>query len=231
VTLTYLGGAALAIWVLYALISNKATENKQFAFAVAAIFVGLSVPLSFHDINLHMMHYVDPLQNHVMRLLWMVPIYSLQSWAALVYKEDAFFLQTGRECYEAYCLYSFFMLMLGSLGGKEVLSSRLLSTGKERAKCLPPCCCLRGWRMGSRFVHRCQVGVYQYVLIRVVVSIISLISHENHTYHEGEWDARYFYPYSSFIINCSQMVALYMLAYLYMNSKEWMKPLSPLVKL
>ena len=59
---------------------------------------------SLHDIHMHMRHYVDPLQRFVMRLLWMVPIYSLQSWWALVWHEDAHYLITARECYEAYCL-------------------------------------------------------------------------------------------------------------------------------
>ena len=57
----------------------------------------------------------------------------------------------------------FYMLMLEFLGGRRRLAERLASKGKERAKHLPPLCCFRGWRLGSRFVHRCTVGVYQYV--------------------------------------------------------------------
>lgn len=120
--------------------------------------------------------------------------------------------------------------MLGALGGKARLAKKLIATGKERAKCLPPCCCLRGWRMGSRFVHRCTVGVYQYVLIRVIVSIIAFIAEAKHVYHEGSADFKYFYPWASLFMNCSQLVALYCLAAFYMETHDWGKEMRPLSK-
>ena len=183
---------------------------------------------------MHMRHYVNPLQRLVMRLIWMVPIYSLQSWWALIKTTshtDAFFLVTARECYEAYCLYAFYQLMLESLGGKERLAYRLVKVGRVRSPCPPPCCCLRGWKMGSRFVHRNTVGVYQYVLLRVMVSLMAFAAESGKKYNEGVWDFKYFFPYASITINCSQMVALYCLAMFYLETKQWLRPLSPLTKL
>ena len=229
-SLTYIGGLFLGSWIVFILTRERSTEAKDYAFAIAGIFVGLAVPLSLHDMNMHMAHYVSPLQAYVLRVLWIVPIYSIQSWIALVYKADAFFLVTARECYEAYAIFSFYQLMLGALGGKQRLSKKLIATGKERAKCLPPCCCLRGWKMGSRFVHRCTVGVYQYVLIRVAVSIVAFIAESRHVYHEGSADFNYFYPWASLFMNCSQLVALYCLAAFYFETHEWGKEMRPLKK-
>jgi hypothetical protein len=78
---TYVFGVALSGWVIFALVRKRA-ENHEFAFAIAAIFVGLAVPISFHNMNQHMTYYVSPMQAQVLRVLWMVPVY--QSWIALV---------------------------------------------------------------------------------------------------------------------------------------------------
>ena len=98
----------------------------------------------------------------------------------------------------------FYMLMLSFLGGPRKLAERLASKGHERAAHLPPFCCLKGWRLGNRFVHRCTVAVYQYVFLRVLCSILMLILEPLHLYNEGNWSPKYFYPWSSAIINLSQ---------------------------
>lgn len=64
----------------------------------------------------------------------------------------------------AFVLYEFYFLMLGFLGGRKKLAERLAAKPKERAHHpWPFSLCFKGWRLGSRFVHRCTVGVYQYV--------------------------------------------------------------------
>jgi hypothetical protein len=46
----------------------------------------------------HMLHYYQPhLQRYVIRILFMVPIYALESWLALVLKRRAEYLETARE--------------------------------------------------------------------------------------------------------------------------------------
>ena len=267
---TYLCGLGFCGWLINRLITIPST-NSDYAFFVAGVFVFLAVPLSLHDINMHMvrrggwgwgvgaplllaahtppspspnrlqLHYVDPLQNQCMRLIWMVPIYSIQSWLALVYHDSAIFLETARECYEAYALYSFLSLMLGALGGKARLAATLAAE-KERARCMFPFCyfptltsvryCV-GWRMGTRFVHRIQVGVYQYVAIRVFISIVTLITAAFHVYGHSWTNWSEFYPYASIVINGSQMVALWCLALFYMETHDLLGKggLRPLAKL
>ena len=230
----YVLGVALAGFILYVLFTHN-RSGLLFSFAIAGIFVGIAVPLTLHDLNMHLMHYVDPLQNHCMRVLWMVPIYAIQSWLALVYVHQSAYLEPMRACYESYCLYSFYQLVLGAAGGRGRLAIRLEERGREkgwdRAACPAPCCCLRGWKLGSRFVHRCTVGVYQFVFINTAVAILQLITTAAGTYHLGVWDFRYFYPWSSLFINCSQMTALYCLAYFYIFTHDWYDPIRPLFKL
>ena len=47
-----------------------------------------------------------------MRILWMVPIYAVNSWLALRFVNASIYLDTVRECYEAYVLYNFFAFLL-----------------------------------------------------------------------------------------------------------------------
>lgn len=73
-----------------------------------------------------------------------------------------------------------------------------------------------------------QVQVYQYVLLRLICTIIILIAEANHAYHESFSDP--VYAATAFIINVSQMYALYVLALFYLELKADLKPLAPLGK-
>jgi hypothetical protein len=65
-------------------------------------------------------HNVFVRQRHYIRILWMVPIYSIESWLALRFNEQKLYLETMREAYEAYVVYSFFKLMREFFGPKDV---------------------------------------------------------------------------------------------------------------
>ncbi len=53
--ITYLLGIGLAGYILFVLITENST-SLMFSFAISGIFVGLSVPLALHDLNMHLMH-------------------------------------------------------------------------------------------------------------------------------------------------------------------------------
>lgn len=47
---------------------------------VAAVFVFLAIPISLWEIIQHVIHYSQPkLQKHIIRILWMVPIYAINA--------------------------------------------------------------------------------------------------------------------------------------------------------
>jgi len=86
--------------VILAHLAQAHSERHVFAWAVGGIFVCLAVPLSLHDIHMHILHYHSPLQKYYIRILWMVPIYAVESWFALRFKEQKIYLETAREAYE-----------------------------------------------------------------------------------------------------------------------------------
>lgn len=111
----------------------------------------------------------------VVRILWMVPIYSLDSvscafnnqtkwkkkdiiltiftffssqWIALKYPSIAIYVDTCRECYEAYVIYNFMTFLLNYLEN-QYPSLVLMLEVQQQQKHLPPLCCCPPWPMGE----------------------------------------------------------------------------------
>jgi hypothetical protein len=176
--ITYLLVLALGAIVCWQFIMFE-YEKHVIAWVIGALFVMISLPLALQDIHFHVIHYVHPLQRHYIRILWMIPIYAVESWLALRFNEQKIYLETMREAYEAYVVYSFFKLMREFLGDKPQALARLRRiqerTGRSTAKMLFPCCCLRAWRLDAQFLTRSALGVYQYVVIRTLSAVTALV--------------------------------------------------------
>ena len=51
---------------------------------IGALFVLVTVPVTFYEVAMHLEYFSRPaLQIHVIRILWMVPIYAIDAWIAL----------------------------------------------------------------------------------------------------------------------------------------------------
>lgn len=149
----------LCIWELQK--TGVGIHNK--AWFIAGIFVFMTVPISLWGILQHLVHYTQPeLQKPIIRILWMVPIYSLDSWLALKYPSIAIYVDTCRECYEAYVIYNFMTFLLNYLENQYPSLVSMLES-QEQQRHLPPLCCCPPWPMGEyvSFItgtHRVHVG-------------------------------------------------------------------------
>ena len=112
---------ALAIWQI--IITHA--ENHIIAYCIAGFAVAIAIPLSLYDVNSHLQNYVSPLQRHYIRILGLVPFFAVQSWLALVFKEQHLILATVREWYEAFVIYAFFHLCVEWLGGTGQVTAYL----------------------------------------------------------------------------------------------------------
>lgn len=73
-------------WLVTATSAGGWTLHAQ-AVAVAGVFVLLALPVSAYEVALQLQYFARPrLQLRVVRILWMVPVYALNSWFALKYK-------------------------------------------------------------------------------------------------------------------------------------------------
>lgn len=65
---------------------------------------------------MHLEYYTRPkLQIRIIRILWMVPVYAINSWLALGFKDAQPVLDAVRECYEAFVVYNFFEFLMAYL--------------------------------------------------------------------------------------------------------------------
>jgi hypothetical protein len=208
-------------------------EPHILAWFSGGVCVVLAVPISVFEIFWHLVYFSNPsLQKYIIRILWMVPIYGIESWFALRNTDHAIYLQAFRDFYEAFVIWSFLQFLCKFLGNHDEEILNLLARKREPAviKHLPPFCCLRPWRYGSEFFFKCKLGVLQYVVAKIFTTIATVVTANHGVYGEGSFDPRHAYPYLAFIDNCSQLWALYCLAMFYQGLKTELAPIKPFSK-
>ncbi|XP_031623210.1 transmembrane protein 184C [Contarinia nasturtii] len=215
-------------WLIVYTVKDGFTRKDQLIL-VGGLFVLTSVPFCFWHILQHMLHFTKPiLQKPIIRILWMVPIYSGNAFLGLIFPEYSFYMNSMRECYEAYVIYNFMSYLLNFLNLEMDLEATL--EFKPPVNHVFPLCCMQPWAMGREFVHNCKHGVLQYVVIRPILTIISVISEWNGVYGDGVFSQDVAFPYVVLINNISQMSAMYCLVLFYKATKDELKPMKPLPK-
>ncbi|XP_078356150.1 transmembrane protein 184C-like [Oculina patagonica] len=134
----------LTVWELH---KNRAQTHVQ-AWFIAGCFVFLTIPISLWGILQHLVNYTKPeLQRRIVRILWMVPIYATDSWLALRFPKAAIYLDSLRECYEAYVIYNFMTFLLAYLSAEYDFDAVL--SRKQQVEHFFPFCTMPPWRMGK----------------------------------------------------------------------------------
>jgi hypothetical protein len=106
-------------------------------------------------------------------VLCMVPVYAGSAWLGLFNKDISIFLDLLREAYESVCIYSFFQFLVAVLGGTQSLITTVHS--KLPLQHIAPfnwCC---HFPSGAAFVTGVRQNVFQYVWIRLVLSLCTFV--------------------------------------------------------
>lgn len=104
----------LAIYLFY----QDHTSAREVILALGSIFTFLAVPTTLYGIWQHVSNYTQPLlQRYIIRILWMVPIYALDSWVVLLLTKAclakyAYVPDMITLSYEAYTVYNFFEYLI-----------------------------------------------------------------------------------------------------------------------
>ena len=98
--------------------SDTTTNPHGTALIVAGIFAIISCFIAGVQIYMHLTHWSHPpSQKLVIRIIFMVPVYSVAAWLALWQLEYSTYIDFVRVCYEAFTLYTFMVLLTQYLGG------------------------------------------------------------------------------------------------------------------
>ncbi len=109
--------------------------------------------------------------------------------------------------YEAYAIHSFFKLMESFLEDTDVIPTKLAARKGELCHHMFPFkYCLKGWDMSGQFLHNCRRGVFQYVLIKLLLTFITLACVLSDAYEDGNLSPRGAYLWITLVTNLSQIV-------------------------
>ncbi|KAG7104026.1 Transmembrane protein C30D11.06c like [Verticillium longisporum] len=207
---------------------QKLTTATTIVAGVAALVATL---LSIVSITLQAKNYRKPLlQRYVVRILLMVPIYSIASWTSMISLKAAQFVDPVRDIYEAFTIYTFFHLLINYLGGERSLI--IMTHGREPVSHL--------WPM-NHVLPRVDIsdphtflaikrGILQYAWLKPVLSVASIIMKATGTYQEGYIGLSSGYLWSGIVYNVSVTLSLYSLGLFWVCMHRDLLPFRPVPK-
>lgn len=197
------------------------------------MFVLMAIPVTVYEVAMHLEYFSRPkLQIRVIRILWMVPVYAIDSWFALRFKDTHLYMDAARDCYEAFVIYNFFMYLLAYLEDEYGDIDAYFSTKEDIPHMWPVHYFQKPWAMGIDFFWQCKKGILNYVILRPLMSAVSLIANAFDSREAGNrgLDFRHPYVYTTIVNNFSQTWALYCLVLMFKATKDELSPIRPFAK-
>lgn len=203
------------------------------AQALSGFFVWTALILTCHQIYMHLRFYSSPReQRHIVRILFIVPIYAFDSWLSLLFfTNDQYYVyfDTVRDCYEAFVIYNFLSLCYEYLGGESTIMSEIRGKSIE-SSCMYGTCCLRGKAYSIGFLRFCKQATLQFCVVKPLMATITVILQVYGKYKDGDFNVAGGYLYVTIIYNISVSLSLYALFLFYFATRELLSPYNPVLK-
>ncbi|KAI9793678.1 MAG: hypothetical protein M1816_007573 [Peltula sp. TS41687] len=214
----------------------------QIGLILSATFALIATLVSSWLMLQHARHYSRPHeQKHIIRILLMVPIYSIVSFLSFEFYRHFIYFQVLRDCYEAVAIASFFTLLCHYIAPN-------LHDQKERFRLLTPrdwiwplswarrCCggergLWRTPRSGLTWFNIVWLGVFQYCLVRVLFTIVSVVTQALGRYCEASLNPVFAHIWVLAFEATSVTIAMYSLIQFYMQLKIQLSHHRPFLKL
>ncbi|KAJ3047422.1 hypothetical protein HK097_011543 [Rhizophlyctis rosea] len=147
----------------------------EIGFYITVSFAVLASSLSFYLCFKHFQYYWKPkYQSWIVRILLMVPVYAIGSCLSFRFFWLAPYIDIVRDCYEAFVVYSFFMLLQNYFAPNLEQQVKRLK-GKPKQKVLAPFCCFYVKPSGQTYLLTVRLLCLQYVVLRPAATIIAFI--------------------------------------------------------
>jgi hypothetical protein len=198
---------------------------------VAGVFSLAASLLSVVSIWFQLKNYRKPLlQRYVVRILLMVPIYSISSWVSMVSLKAAAFLDPVRDIYEAFTIYTFFQLLINYLDGERALI--IMTHGRAPVHHLWPLNHVLS-KVDTSDPHTflaIKRGILQYAWLKPILAVAAIIMKATGIYQEGYIGLSSGYLWSGIIYNISVTVSLYSLGLFWVCMHDDLLPYRPVPK-
>lgn len=211
--------------LLVFLLMQRAVKDQRgvpaFVGGYCAIFATV---LSFFQILEHLSCFSDAeCQTKIVRILFMVPLYALISWLSILFPSAAEYLNLVRDAYESYAIYAFFSLMLALMGGADTLYRSLMVEERPPIEHTFPLCWLEPVKISPRFVQTCRRCLFQFMVIKPLVTFAILILTAQHKMGDSLFDVTHGYFWTTLIYNISISIAFSALVYFYRGTHEFLE--------
>lgn len=171
-------------------------KAHDIGWLISGFFALIGIVASFWLIDKHLTNFYSPSQQrHLVRILFMVPIYATTSFLSYYFYNEALYFQLIRDCYEAFVISSFFHLLLSYLSSPlptpanpcpapyESKSERLAALKEvfrevKVGKWMFPLGWVKarpaggGKGEGEAFLWYMRIGIGQYVIIRPLSTLV-----------------------------------------------------------
>lgn len=170
------------------------------------------------------------LQRYVVRILLMVPIYSIASWTSMVSLTAAQFLDPIRDIYEAFTIYTFFQLLINYIGGERALI--IQTHGRAPVQHLWPLNhVLSNVDISDPHTFLAiKRGILQYAWLKPILALGAIIMKATGTYKEGYISVESGYFWSGILYNISVTLSLYALGLFWVCMHQDLQPFRPVPK-
>lgn len=119
---------------------------------------------------------------------------------------------------------------MGEEGNGQSVAARLENYPASMGVHKPPFCCLAPWQMGSEFVVKCKTGVFQYVVVRFINTILTTVLFTLGLYEEGQYSIMKPFIWMTAVNFVSQSWALYSLFLFFLCAHKELHGMRPFSK-
>eukprot|EP01084_Bolivina_argentea_P020695 38480_1 len=123
--------------------------NHIKAALIGGFFAFFAISISFYEIYKHVQfNHNKYIRRYIIRILLMVPVYAIESWFGILYPSSSVYLNALRDIYEAITIFSFYQLLVNTLGGFRSVSLSLQqsNTSQEFPHMFPFKYCCKSWK-------------------------------------------------------------------------------------
>ncbi|KAH8802671.1 organic solute transporter Ostalpha-domain-containing protein [Xylogone sp. PMI_703] len=214
------------------------------AIIISAACSLFAILTSFYLIWMHALHYTKPTeQRHIIRILFMIPVYAAASFLSLYYYWHAVYFQVISDCYEAFAIASFFALLCHYIAPnlhdqKEYFRGIIPKPWVMPINWFQKCCGGRDGRGGPWRTPRSGLtwfnviwsGVYQYCFIRVAMTITAVVTQYFGKYCESSNSPIFAHIWVLVIESIAVTIAMYCLIQFYIQLRVDLAPYQPFLK-